>query len=96
MFQLKGVFLPLAEIITNMRKSCWGGSAIYLFIFSFGGGGLVGQCLPGTKPSHLQYFRTKQQNHFAFLAFELVEIKKFFPILSIFYVGAARDKQTGG
>lgn len=57
---------------------------------------MVGQCLPGTKPSHLQYFRTKQQNHFAFLAFELVEIKKFFPILSIFYVGAARDKQTGG
>lgn len=87
MFQLKGVFLPLAEIITNMRKSCRGGSAIF---------GLVGQCLPGTKSSHLQYFQTKQQNHFAFLAFELVEIKKYFPILSIFYVGTACDKQRGG
>lgn len=85
MFQLKGVFLPLAEIITNMRKSCRGGSAIFFklnfFFILF---------------SHLQYFRTKQQNHFAFLAFELVEIKRFFPILSIFYVGTARDKQTGG
>lgn len=46
MFQLKGVFLPLAEIITNMRKSCRGGSAIFfnlffIFIFFWGGGWLV-------------------------------------------------------
>lgn len=61
MFQLKGVFLPLAEIITNMRKSCRGGSAIFvliyfLFLLSFGGGGLVGWLVSASQAQSLPIY----------------------------------------